>query len=182
MYVKVVKVFSFLKILGQSYLLDSFYLIWKLSKNNFFDFLFLRPSQSCARGGRPSRPTLATALLDRTSSVPMSVLRLLVDKGQGLRSGILCFTSVVLPPKGMLSRELKIILFRCWWLSWIKSMSLFINIFNSFILDWHKYKGFSSRFSLEGHTNIKYLLYVDLSSSMKNSWNDYSFTLIAKKC
>ena len=120
--------------------------------------------------------------MNRTSSVPMSVLRLLVDKGQGLRSGILCFTSVVLPPKGMLSRELKIILFRCWWLSLIKSMSLFINVFNSFILDWHKYRGFSSRFSLEGHTNIKYLLYVDLSSSMKNSWNDYSFTLIAKKC
>ena len=119
-------------------------------------------------------------VLDRTSSVHMSVLCLLVDKGQGLRSGILCFTSVVLPPNGMLSRELKIILFRCWWLSWIKSMSLFINIFNSFILDWHKYKGFSSRFSLEGHTNIKYLLYVDLSYSMKNSWNDYSFTLIEK--
>ena len=37
----------------------------------------------------------------------MSVLRLLVDKGQGLLSRILCYTSVVLPPKGMLSRGFK---------------------------------------------------------------------------
>ena len=36
---------------------------WKRSKTNFRDFLFLRPSKSCARGGCPSRPTLATALV-----------------------------------------------------------------------------------------------------------------------
>ena len=36
--------------------------------------------------------------MDRTSSVPMSALRLCVDKGQGLQSGILFFTSLVLPP------------------------------------------------------------------------------------
>ena len=36
--------------------------------------------------------------MDRTSSAPMSVLRLLVDKGQGLRSGIPFFTNLVLPP------------------------------------------------------------------------------------
>ena len=33
--------------------------------------------------------------MDRTSSVPMSVLRLRVDKGQGLQSGILFYTSLV---------------------------------------------------------------------------------------
>ena len=36
--------------------------------------------------------------MDRTSSVPKSVLHLKVDKGQGLRSGILFFTSLVLLP------------------------------------------------------------------------------------
>ena len=40
----------------------------------------------------------------------MSVLGLLVDNGQGLRFGILCYTSVVLPPKVMLSRELRALL------------------------------------------------------------------------
>ena len=34
-------------------------------------------------------------VLDRTSSMPMSVLRLLVDKGQALRSGILCVVLVL---------------------------------------------------------------------------------------
>ena len=36
--------------------------------------------------------------VDRTFSVPKSFLRLRVDKGQGLRSGILFFTSLVLLP------------------------------------------------------------------------------------
>ena len=36
---------------------------------------------------------------DRTSSVPKSVLRVLIDKEQGLRSGILFFTSLGLLPK-----------------------------------------------------------------------------------
>ena len=40
--------------------------------------------------------------MDRTSSMPMSVLRLLVDKGQGLQSGILFFTGLVLPPNEIL--------------------------------------------------------------------------------
>ena len=35
--------------------------------------------------------------MGRTSSVSKSVLRLLVDKGQGLRSGKLFFTSLALP-------------------------------------------------------------------------------------
>ena len=34
---------------------------------------------------------------DRTSSVPSSVFRLLVDKGQGLRSGLLVSISRALP-------------------------------------------------------------------------------------
>ena len=48
-----------------TYQICAFYLIWKLSKKQskqLLDFLFLRPSQSCVRGGRPSRPTLAIAL------------------------------------------------------------------------------------------------------------------------
>ena len=36
--------------------------------------------------------------MDGTSSVPKSVLHLKVDKGQGLRSGILFLTSLVLLP------------------------------------------------------------------------------------
>ena len=36
--------------------------------------------------------------MDRTSSMPKSVLRLKVDKGQGLQSGILFFTSLVQLP------------------------------------------------------------------------------------
>ena len=35
--------------------------------------------------------------MDRTSSVPKSVLCLCVNQGQGLRSGLLSFTSLVLP-------------------------------------------------------------------------------------
>ena len=35
---------------------------------------------------------------DRTSSMPKSVHHVFVDKGQGLRSGILFFTSLVLVP------------------------------------------------------------------------------------
>ena len=43
--------------------------------------------------------------MDRTSGVPKSVLRLSVDKEQGIRSGILPFISVVL--RRMMRRELK---------------------------------------------------------------------------
>ena len=48
--------------------------------------------------------------------MPLSVLRLLVDKSQGLQSGI----CVVLPPIGMLSRELTrsaLLLWACFSLS-----------------------------------------------------------------
>ena len=56
------------KIIYNTYQIWAFNLIWKLSKkntnfaNNFSRFSVFAPLQSCARGGRPSRPTLATAV------------------------------------------------------------------------------------------------------------------------
>ena len=71
---------------------------------------------------------------DRTSSVPRSVLRFQIGKGQGLRYGILVDTICVLPVQRKCRQELKLfirysVILNCL----IKLMSLFINEFNSFI-------------------------------------------------
>ena len=47
--------------------------------------------------------------MDRTTRVPKSVLCLRVDKGQGLRSGILSSTNLVLLPNEIVETRVKIV-------------------------------------------------------------------------
>ena len=64
----------------------------KPRKNCYLDVIgFMEKVKNC--GNACNRTAM-----DRTSSMSMSVLRLYVDKGQVLRSRILFFTSLVLPP------------------------------------------------------------------------------------